>query len=412
MRYIKPRNIKGKLKAPPSKSITARAIIAASLAKGKSRINNPLFCDDTNAVINCARDLGAKIEVMNESIEIIGGLNPIAKNINCGESALCVRIFAPILALLDKEIIIDGVGTLLDRSMSDFSEPFKRLNVEYSSNNGNLPISVKGKLEGGEISIKASKSSQYLSGFLYALSLAKNDSIIYVKNLASKPYIDLTLDILEKFNIKIINDNYNTFKIKGSQEYNARDFEIEGDWSSAAFLMVGAAISGEIELSGLNLNSKQADRRILGALEECGAKIIKAENLIISKSELKPFIFDANDCPDLFPPLTALAANCDGVSIIKGINRLMNKETNRALTLQKAFEAIGVEISFADDAMIIKGGEIRGGEIDSFGDHRIAMAGAIAALNSKNGVHIKNSECVSKSYNEFFNDLVELIKNK
>lgn len=238
-----------------------------------------------------------------------------------------------------------------------------------------------------------------------ALPTVKKNSRIFVHNLNSKPYIDMTLKFLKDVNIKIQHDNYDRFIIPGNQKYDIGKYQIEGDWSSASFLMVAGAIGGSIQISGLSLDSKQADKKILEALQSSGALIsFKNNSIKVEKHNLRAFSFDATDCPDLFPPLVALACNCNGKSYIKGIERLFFKESNRAEALKRVFTTLGAKMRISTNLMEVEGQKLKGGTIHSFNDHRIAMAAAISAITASNEVLIQKSECVSKSYPGFFND--------
>jgi len=291
-------------------------------------------------------------------------------------------------------------------------EPLRALGVHCRTNHGMLPVSLHGPLRPGRIEIDGSISSQFLSGLLMALPLLDGDSEITVRNLKSKPYIDLTLAILADFGIAIPSTDYKTFRIPGCQSYRPGRYRVEGDWSGAAFLLVAGAVAGRITVSNLNLHSTQGDRVILQALESAGARIeIESEHITVSRHRLEGFEFNAEECPDLFPPLAVLACACHGLSRIEGVERLIHKESNRAVALQTELTRLGASIAIEGNRMLIRGGGLDGGELDSHNDHRIAMAGAIAALFSRQGVTIRHPECVAKSYPGFFTDLATITPN-
>jgi 3-phosphoshikimate 1-carboxyvinyltransferase len=404
---------KGKLAVPLSKSYTQRAIAIASLCVGETEIINPAFCDDTYAALEIARGLGAQTKIESHKIYITGNFRAEEKIFSAGESGLAVRMFSPILALLDESVSISGKGSLLKRPVSMVETALEKLGVSATSKNGFLPLKIKGPLTGGECTIDGSLSSQVLTGLLIALPVASHDSRLMVRDLQSKPYIDMTLEIISSFGVTIENRNYKEFIIKGNQKYIARKYEVEGDWSNAAFHLVGGVMAGNIELTGLNPNSKQADVAILRALEKAAAKVrVLGNKIVAEKSEPIGFDFDATHCPDLFPPLAVLAASCHGTSTISGVDRLIYKESNRAISLQAELSKLGVHIKLEGNNMVIQGGRISGGEISSHNDHRIAMAGAIAGLVSENPVTIKDAEAVNKSYPDFFIDFENLIQEK
>jgi len=405
-RYVDPSAIKGKIKAPASKSMTQRAIAAALLADGQSIIHNPSYCDDSLAAMSIAVGLGARVEPEANELKINGSVELKEPKLNCGESGLAIRMFSPIAALYPTEITMVGANSLKKRPMIMIEEALKQLGVKCSSTGGFLPLTIHGPIKGGFCEIDGSISSQLLTGLLMALPLASKDSEIKVNNLKSKPYIDMTIRLLNSFGIKIHNTDYKQFMIPGNQKYIPGSYTVEGDWSGGAFLLVAGAINGNLSVVGLNKESLQSDRAIISALEKAGAHIKINENQIdISKSELKAFDFDATDCPDLFPPLVALASFCTGLSTIKGVSRLIHKESNRGETLKEEFNKMNIKIEIKDDLMLITGGKPQGAHVESHEDHRIAMAVAVTALGAAGKVYIRDSQCVVKSYPGFFDDL-------
>jgi len=408
-KYVYPSNIDGTIQAPPSKSFMQRAVAAALLANDVSLIVNPSLCEDSKAALNAAENLGASIIKNSEAVIIKGGLHLRSDLLDCGESGLCIRMFTPIAALTGKRVVLTGRGSLTKRPVSRIEEGLLALGVSIKSNDGLLPIEVSSALKGGYAEIDGSLSSQFLTGLLMALPLAEKDSVIKVKNLTSKKYIDITMDVLKYFGIDIENHGYEEFIIKAGQRYKPAEIEIEGDWSGAAFILCAGAISGHVRIRGLNPYSSQPDREIITALKQCGAEVnIDKYFVEVSKKNLNGFEFDAEGCPDLIPPLAALAMHCKGESVIKGTDRLKNKESDRKTALKSEFEKLGGIIRVDNNAMIIHGSNITGGEINSHGDHRIAMACATASLSGSGSVAIDDAECVNKSYNKFFKNLTEL----
>jgi 3-phosphoshikimate 1-carboxyvinyltransferase len=408
-RYLEPSALKGSIKAPASKSMTQRAIAAALLTDGQSIIRNPSYCDDSLAAMSIAVGLGARVEPKVDELKIIGSAILKESKLNCGESGLAIRMFSPIVALYPSEITLVGANSLKKRPMFMIAEALNQLGVECKSTDGFLPLVIKGPLNGGKCEIDGSVSSQLLTGLLMALPLASKDSEIIVRNLKSKPYIDMTIHLLGLFGITVENSNYTVFRIKGSQKYTPHDYSVEGDWSGGAFMLVAGAINGEISIKGLMKDSHQSDMAILTALGKAGANIIHGEDSIdVKKSELKAFEFDATESPDLFPPLVALACYCKGISSIKGVSRLIHKESNRAATLKEEFGKMNIKIDISEDTMFVTGGRPEGVRVESHDDHRIAMAVAVAALGATGKVSIRDSQCVAKSYPGFFDDLRHL----
>jgi len=403
-------NALGTVHSPASKSSMQRAVAAALLAEGTSTLFNPSFSEDSLSAIKMAECLGASVKISKEKVEIKGGFNPVCEILDCGESGLGVRMFSAIAALSDKEIIFSGSGSILNRPMDMLKNPLESLGAIVVTMNGKLPLLLKGPLTGGKAKVDGSSSSQFLTGLLFALPMAEENSILEILNLKSKPYIDLTLDILNKFGISVENQGYKEFFIPGKQKYIATDYQVEGDWSGAAFLAVLGAISGKVTIHHLQLNSTQPDRMILEALKMAGADVEERDDkIIVSPNKLKAFNFDITDCPDLAPPLVALASFCEGKSVITGTERLKAKESDRAFTLQKEFSALGIDIQeFENKIEIIGRKNIEGGEVSSHGDHRIAMALAIAGTKATSPVTISGAEAINKSYPNFFNDLQKL----
>lgn len=288
-------------------------------------------------------------------------------------------------------------------------DALNQFGVKCTSSGGFLPLTIQGPIAGGKCNIDGSVSSQLLTGLLMALPLAAKDSEIIVNNLKSKPYIDMTIQILKSFGIIIHNKDYNLFQIPGNQKYIPHNYTVEGDWSGGAFLLVAGAVNGQLCVKDLRTDSMQSDKAIINALKLAGAKMKISENQIeISKSELQAFDFDATESPDLFPPLVTLASYCEGVSNIKGVSRLIYKESNRATALKDEFGKLNIKIEIKDDLMSVTGGQLRGAHVESHEDHRIAMALAVASLGATGRVYIRDSQCVAKSYPGFFDDLRHL----
>jgi len=413
---IQPSQLKGIIQAPASKSSMQRACAAALLSKGTSTIYNSGHSNDDKAALDIIQKLGAKVEVEGSELKVeSSGVNPIANEINCDESGLSIRMFTPIVALSDKEITINGSGSLESRPMDFFDDILPLLGVKIKSNDGKLPLIVQGPLVPANIEVDGSLSSQFLTGLLMAYSAAGAKEVsIKVKDLKSKPYIDLTLDVMKQFGMNVPeNKNYKEFVFHNeSTQDSPRQYTVEGDWSGGAFLLVAGTIAGSITIRGLDLSSTQADRKIMDALMNANAAIaMEAKGIQAHPGGLRGFEFDATDCPDLFPPLVALASYCEGETKIQGVRRLKHKESNRAVTLQDEFDLMGVRIVIEDDTMIIHGGIVKGADVHSHHDHRIAMACAVAALGANSETIIEEAYAVKKSYPDFYNDLKSLGAN-
>ena len=424
---VHPGKLKGAQVAPASKSSMQRACAAALLHVGDTLILNPGHSNDDLAALDVIQKLGAQVEINNainekgatfvESIKVISkGVNPVGPEMNCGESGLGIRMFTPIAAISSQSITINGKGSLVKRPMHFFDEIFPSLGVTINSQNGFLPIQIQGPLKApATITVDGSLSSQFLTGLLmaYAASDVK-DAVIKVLDLKSKPYIDLTLAVLNAFGWEVQHDNYEEFTFLPHEPLKEKiEYTVEGDWSGAAFLLVAGAIAGPIIVKGLQMDSTQADKAVMQALQNANVSIaLHSEGIQIGSVEdevLRAFEFDATDCPDLFPPLVALAAACMGVSEIKGVSRLAHKESDRGLTLQTEFAKLGIQIDLEGDIMKIHGGgEVKGAEVFSQHDHRIAMACGVAALIANAPIKITEAEAINKSYTNFFDHLAQL----
>ncbi|HXB94965.1 MAG TPA: 3-phosphoshikimate 1-carboxyvinyltransferase [Puia sp.] len=410
---IRPSALRGDILAPASKSSMQRACAAALLRAGETVIRHPGHSNDDLSALGMIRALGAEVETLwDGSLRIrSAGVMPVASEVNIGESGLGLRLFAPIIALSDRAIRVRGEGSLLGRPMDLFDEIFPLLGVRLVSNGGKLPLEIQGPLQPRDIEIDGSLSSQFLTGLLFAYAAAGAKGVsIRVRDLKSKPYIDLTLEVMREFGWKVGNRDYAEFVFGGEREEGQSAYTVEGDWSGGAFLLVAGALAGPITVRGLDLKSTQADKAIVQALRDCGA-VLKQEgdDLMVGPAALKAFRFDATDCPDLFPPLVALASYCPGATVILGVSRLAHKESNRGLTLQEEFGKMGVVVELDRDRMIVHGGgPVKGAAVHSHHDHRIAMACAVAALRADGDVTIEEAEAVGKSYPDFYRDLQTL----
>ncbi len=409
---VTPHQLSKNILAPPSKSYLQRAIAMASFSDETVKILGYESSNDVDAAIGVARNLGKQV-VINGNHLIISGKIKVTKNltVNMGESGLCTRMFSPLLALIaDQPITIMGEGSLLKRPMSRVVELLTQIGCDVTSSNGFLPITIHSKATINKqlIELDASDSSQLLTGLLMAISVSKekNYPTVNVTNLVSKPYIDITIEVVEQFGVVIHNEAYRQFTFQKNRVSNSSTIMSEGDWSGAAFLLVAGAIAGKVDVLGLNVRSSQSDCAILSVLEQCGAQLSKNDQLITcAKGNLQAFHFDASDCPDLFPPLAALAAQCRGKSIIVGVNRLKHKESDRANTIKTVLNQLGIEVILENNEMHIFGGKINGATVSSHNDHRIAMMASVMGLVASSSITIEDAEAINKSYPKFYEDL-------
>jgi len=405
-----PSELKGTVEAPASKSAAQRWIAAALLAPGTSRLSISRPGADVAAALAAARGLGADVaEPAPGVVEIRGGLKAAPAEIDCGEAGLSARAFAFIAALLPGPVTLRGRGSLNARSMKMVIDPLRALGVVVESNRGRLPLTIKGSPPGGDVTVEGGASSQGITGLLLALPCTPRGGTITVAGAASRPYLEMTIEVMRAAGIVLERDGYRRFSIPGGQAYRPRSIAVEGDWSAAAALLAAGAVAGDVEVTGLDPRSTQADRRIADVLELAGADVRIGGGAVGSgRRPLRAFAFDASDCPDLFPPLTAVAAAADGTSRIAGVRRLRDKESDRARALEDLGRSLGFSVRAEEDELLVEGGPVRAGRAASWNDHRIAMTAAVLGCVAGGPVEIEDAECVAKSYPTFYDDLARL----
>ena len=418
---IKPSILSGEIVIPPSKSYSHRAIISAALANGekKSKINNLKFSVDIETTVKIMENWGAKITKKEGSLEIIGNdgkIVPKKNYIQCNESGSTIRFLIPVGLTSENELIFDGKGKLIDRPLDSYYKIFDDQGIKYEMSEGKLPLKVNGKLKAGNYEIDGNISSQFITGLLYALPLLDGDSTIVInKNLESKGYVDLTLEILKLSGIKIKNNDYKSFEIKGNQEYKYFDYTVEGDYSQVAFWIVAGIISAnkdnEIKCLHLNKYSLQGDKAIIEIVQKMGAKLeIFDDYVIVKPSKTKGTIIDVSQCPDIAPILTVLGALSEGETKIINAERLRIKESDRIISIKTELNKLGAEVEEVGDNLVIQGVDtFEGGvEVSAWNDHRIVMSLAIASIRCKNEIVIDEAESVKKSYPHFWDDFEKM----
>lgn len=411
---IFPGKLRGSIKVLPSKSISHRALICAGLSNGVSNIKNIIFSQDIKATCNAMECFGAQMKIKDDSIAVEGshGINIINSNIDSYESGSTLRFLIPMAAASGEKVTFSGRGKLIERPLEPYYEIFREKNIKYENDNGKLPLTLKGSLSPGEFMLKGNISSQFITGLLFALPLLHGDSSITVTTeLESKPYIDLTLMVLKKFGIDIQHDDfYRKFYIKGNQVYEPSDYEVEGDFSQAAFWLTAGALGSDVECCGLNLNSLQGDKRILETIKDMRGKLsVDGDKIKACSRGTEGIAFDGSECPDLVPIVAVLAALSKGTTHIVNAGRLRIKESDRLTAITTGLNKIGADVEEREDGLIIRGKDmLYGGEADSFNDHRIAMALAIASTRCINPVTIKDSGCIKKSYPDFWDHFRKL----
>lgn len=434
------RFIDASLTIPSSKSFAQRAIIAAALASGVSRLSGYSACGDNESAISVARSLGAEVREEGSCLEIKGiAAEPGCMEINSlhtGESGLLTRLMIPLLPVLSTSPVrITGDRTLLGRPMKGAGEMMScfGISLESESDDCRIPLTVSGPVRTGQTEISGKHGSQLISGLLMSLPLAGKYSKITVKDPKSIPYMFITLDVMKKFGVKAGSEMQGgndfmesggdwslcdeiIFKIRPGQRYKAADFAIEGDWSSAANFLVAGAVFGKVTLEGLDTTSLQADLSVMDILMEAGASLSQTGGntgpVTVQRAPLTAFTVDASNCPDLFPIISVLAAFCQGTSRISGVGRLAHKESDRGKAILDMLHRMGVEARTDGDVLEIEGHSLtsrllegrllKGGRYTSCHDHRMVMALKVAELGADGPVVIDDTECVAKSFPTFF----------
>ena len=408
------KELTGQIEAPPSKSYTHRAIIAASLADGKSRIRSPLLADDTIVTLNACASLGASITQRKIELKIVGSseLKAPTEAINCGDSASTIRFLTSIAALAKGRTVLDGSAGLRRRPIGPLIGALRELGVQCTSNGDFPPVTVVGgTLRGGGASLVGDMSSQFVTGLLLACPLAEEDTeIVLTTPLESKPYIRLTLDILKSHSIEVsASEDLRRFAIPCNQAYAPKDHDVPGDYSAAAFLLAAAAIT-DSKATVKNLFSNQPDSEIVNILTMMGAQVkVEEKSVKVSGGKLRGITIDARDIPDLVPVCAVLACIAEGTTRIEEAGRLRIKESDRLSTISSELLKMDADITEEAKGLTIRGPcVLRGATIDPHGDHRVAMACAVAGLRAEGKTEILEAECVNKSYPNFFRDLKRL----
>ena len=403
---IRKRFLKGTVLVPPSKSFSHRAVICAALSGEECLISPLVFSQDVLATIDGMKSLGAEIELFENGIKIKGFKRPSEEVfVDCFDSGSTLRFLIPVAAALGIKTVFKRSGSLAKRPIKVLLDALEKAGVK-SEIGEDFSLKISGKINPGEFSLSGDVSSQFVSGLLMVLPmLEKSSKIALTSRIESSGYIEITAEVMKKFGV-LTEKTENGFIIKENQKYKPLDYTVEGDWSQAAFFMAMGALGGSVGVKGLNKNSCQADKMIFNFLENFGANISWDKNEVkVNKSKLKAVNIDAAEVPDLVPVLAVLAANAEGETRIKNVRRLRFKECDRLSAISEELAKIGVKIEASENELKITGGKNYSGcEVSSHHDHRIAMALTVMASCVEGNITILNSECVKKSYPEFFKD--------
>jgi 3-phosphoshikimate 1-carboxyvinyltransferase len=404
--------LKGEINIPPSKSLSHRAIIAAGLAKGKSKINNLIFSVDINATILGMEKMGSVVTKNKSSVSIVGNSGNIKikdSKFDCYESGSTLRFLIPLAMASGEAVSFDGKGALCIRPLTPYFDIFDAQKINYTYKNA-LPLEIKGSLKASKYIIPGNISSQFISGLMFLLPLLEEASEIeIIPPYESRDYVKLTMDVLNDFNVKIKEDEYRYF-IEGNQHYEGRDYNIEGDYSQLAFWLVAGLLNGDITARGMKLNSSQGDRALLEIIHNMGGRLGLSEDKIsVKKQKTKARVIDASQCPDIIPILTVLAAVSSGETTIINASRLRIKECDRLKAIATELNNLGANIKELDEGLVIQGkSSLKGGKVKGWNDHRIVMSLGIASLACESEVFIEGSDAIKKSYPHFWEDFIDL----
>lgn len=409
---IEPKKLSGSVLIPPSKSLSHRAIIAASLCEGRSVISNITYSEDIIATINAMECSGARFTKLEDSLVIDGSkINRLNEIIDVNESGSTLRFIIPILLTCPDPVKFVGHNNLVNRPLDIYTEIFDKQKLYYRKGVDSLPLYVEGALKPGDYEIRGNVSSQFITGLLFALPLLSGDSrIIVTTRLESADYVELTLDILRRFGITIKRDD-NIFYIKGNQKYKSTYYLVEGDYSQASFWLAANVMGSEISLLNLNPKSVQGDKKILDDLKSFGAKCVWTDKTLKAlPCNTKGTTIDFVNTLDLAPALAVVAAQSEGETNFLNAGRLRIKESDRIAVITEEFTKLGADVIEHPDGMTIVGKKVLKGNVcvNAHNDHRIAMALSIAALACDGPVKIIGADSVNKSYPEFFHDFQRL----
>ena len=396
---ITPTKLEGTVTPPPSKSQAHRALIAAALADGESTVSNVAFSQDIEATMGCLENLGAEFIRDGSAVTVRGmganAMSPLRRlvypQLDCGESGSTLRFLIPVALAVRGGGIFSGRGRLMERPLKPYFDLFEEKGIFYEQKAGVL--TVQGLLPPGEYRLPGDVSSQFVTGLLYALPLLDGDSeIVLTSPLESLGYVDMTLEVLEKFGVRVENQSYARFLVSGKQRFQARDMSVEADWSQAGFWYAAAFLGNPVEVVGMDPRSTQDDWVIAAHYEA-----------LVQPGDVE---IDVSECPDLTPPLAAMAAVRSGVTRLTNAARLRIKESDRLASVTQVLNALGADVTEGPDSLTIRGKDsLAGGvRVDSFNDHRIAMMAAIAATRCVKPVTLIGAECVAKSYPNFWED--------
>jgi len=401
---------------PGSKSYTHRTFIAAALSDGICTVSNALRSEDTLLTLEALKSFGVQVEDRNGHFFIHGrsGSLNAAHEIYLANSGTSMRLLTAIAALAKGKTVLTGTERMKERPIADLLEAMHQsgISVRSVNSNGCPPVEIQGgNVKGGNVQIRCGVSSQYLSGLLLmAPCTEKGMEIKVVEGPVSKPYIDLTVDIMQRFQVAVERQGYERFSVPGNQIYKSGSFTVEGDGSNASYFWAAAVIThGTVKVKGINGDSRQGDVRLCECFEQMGCQVIReADGITVSGGKLRGIDVDMGNMPDVVPTLAVVAAFAEGTTIIRNVAHLKAKECDRLVAVATELSKMGADITAKEDSLIIRGGKsLHGAEIETYNDHRMAMCMAVAGLKIP-GVCIKNENCVEKSFPDFWSVFAQL----
>jgi 3-phosphoshikimate 1-carboxyvinyltransferase len=400
----------GTVIVPGSKSYTHRMLIAAALSDGQCRIINPLRSEDTLLTLSGLKQMGIGVDADSEDM-IVGGtggaLTACAAPVYLENSGTSLRLLTGICALGKGTYVLDGTERMRERPIQDLVEGLNQLGVSAHSIRGNgcPPVQVKGgRIRGGVVRLKCAVSSQYLSSMLLLAPYTEEGlEIIVAEGPVSRPYVDMTLEVMLRLGVSVERDGYTRFRVSGKQVYRSGTYRVEPDCSQASYFWGAAAISGaSVKVSGTTKRSRQGDVRFVEVLEAMGCRVIEEpDGISVSGGSLSGVDVDMSDMPDVVPTLAVIAAFATGQTRIRNVAHLKAKESDRLGAVVAELNKMGIEADCTDTGMVITGGHPKGAEIETYNDHRIAMSFAIAGLKTP-GIIIRDEGCVRKSFPGFW----------
>ena len=410
---ISPSQAKGRVEAPPSKSMTHRMVTLGALAEGSTTIRHPLVCDDTLATLNAVNMLGVNTERCEDEWVVEGGsLKAPGKAVYCGESGTTIRFMTAVYALVDGTVKLTAGPSLSKRPMGPLIDALSSLGVEVHGEAGYPPITVHGKggIGGGEATLPGDVSSQFVSALLLVAPMMRSPLTLTVSTpLQSWPYVEMTMDAMESFGVKAAASPGRDAFTAPTGKYRASKVNVEGDWSSASYLLAAGAVSGEVTVENLDTESSQADTAILEILSSMGASLsFRGGEVTCKKNQLEAVSLDFSDHPDLFPIVSALCSLAKGTSVLTGLERLRLKESDRVASMTEGLKRMGVKVAEDGASVMITGGAVRGADLNPYNDHRIAMSLGVLALAAEGDTTILDADCVTKSYPGFWGHLERL----